>query len=182
MSLFDIEQLRWQNAVLREKNWATNERKLKQSRWFFLVSTRYKPTSEIDREQKKQYCDEIMQEFKDEIGQIVTINRKTHSWTPDYINDVVIRYVVETGRGKLKLDGTRGKSGGQMHIHVDVSIYHHSNISLTYEALYAFFQPRIWRYFGIEKPFVSRPRLIPADRVKEYMEKSFENAVWTTVL
>lgn len=181
MSLFEIEQLRWQNAVLREKNWATREKALKQSRWFFLVSTRYKPTSEFDLQQKTAYCDEIMREFKEEIGNIITFNRKRHTWTPEFITDVVIRYVVETGKGKLKLDGTRGKSGGQMHIHVDICIFHHSNIALTQEALYAFFQPRIWRLFGIEKPFVSRPRLVPADRIREYMEKSFANAAWTTI-
>lgn len=176
----ELEHLRWQNAVLREKNWASNG-KLKISQWFVLVSTKYKPTSELDKEQHKVYCDEIMQELKELIGTIIGFNRKTHGWTDEYIVDVRIRYVVETGKGKLKRDGTRGKSGGEMHIHIYITIYHRSNINLTQEALYAFFQPRIFRYFGIERPFVGRPVLLPLNRVEEYMGKSFENVKWTVI-
>lgn len=180
MSLYELEQLRWQNAVLKEKQWASNSG-LKQSRWFFLVDTRYKPTGLVDTENKEQYCDEIMREFKNEIGTIITFNRKKHAWLPEFITDCRVRYAVEVGKGKLKLDGTRGKSGGRMHLHVDLTVYHHSNINLPWENLYAFFQPRIFLYFGVDKPFVSHPRLIGQDRIKEYMEKSFGNATWTVI-
>jgi hypothetical protein len=113
-------------------------------------------------------------------GQYITMNRKTHAWLPEYIDEVRIKYVVELGKGKLKKDGTKGKSGGTIHLHVYLSVYHHSNISLEWEALRDFFEPPMFQYFAL-KPFISRPRLVQPDRVEEYMEKSFQRAAWQTI-
>lgn len=182
MSLSELEHLRWQNSVLKEKNWARDPDRKKRSEWFFLVNTRYKPEDDFDKDRCEAYIDEIMGDFSNAVraGNIVDLNRKTHSWDTQYIDDVRIRYAVEVGKGKLKKDGTRGKSGGELHIHVLLTIYHHSNLTLTWESLVEFFQPPFMTFFAM-KPFVSRPKLTTENRTIEYMEKGFENAVWKVV-
>ena len=182
MSLSELEQLRWQNSVLREKGWASDPDRKKRSEWFFLVDTRYAPTDAHDKDRCEAYIDEVMKEFGAEVkaGNIVDLNRKTHRWDSRYIDDVRIRYVVELGKGKLKKDGTKGDTGGKLHIHVLLTIFHHSNISLTWESLVAFFGPRFGLYFA-KRPFVSRPRLTSENRTIEYMEKGFEHAEWKVV-
>lgn len=182
MSLSELEQLRWQNSVLKEKNWASDPERKKRSEWFFLVNTRYKPEDDVDRSRCEAYIDEVMLEFSQEVkaGNIIALNRKTHRWDSQYIDDVRIRYAVELGKGKLKLDGTRGKSGGELHVHVLLTVFHHSNISLTWESLVAFFGPKFQLYFS-KKPFVSRPRLTSENRTVEYMEKGFEHAEWKVI-
>lgn len=184
MSLSELEHLRWQNAVFKEKQWASNPDRLKRSEWFFLINTRYKPAlnDAIDIQRCEQYCDELMQEFAEAVraGQVVTLNRKTHHWDGDFIREVRIRYVVELGKGKMKLDGTRGKSGGEIHIHGLLTIYHYSNLTLTWESLVEFFQPKMFPFFG-KKPFISHPKLTQENRTKEYMEKGFEEAAWKVI-
>ena len=175
----ELEHLRWQNAVLKEKNWASDNKKLKRSQWFFLVNSRHKPQP---MDGSEDYLDALMQDFAVQVkaGEIITMNRKTHAWLPEYIDEVRIKYVVELGKGKLKKDGTKGKSGGTIHLHVYLSVYHHSNISLEWEALRDFFEPPMFQYFAL-KPFISRPRLVQPDRVEEYMVKSFQRAAWQTI-
>lgn len=182
MSLSELEHLRWQNSVLREKNWASNPKRKKRSEWFFLVNTRYKPEDEYDRQRCEAYLDEVMLEFSNAVreGAIIDLNRKTHQWNAEYIDDVRIRYVIELGKGKLKKDGTKGRSGGELHLHVLLTVFHHSNVSLTWEKLVEFFEPRLLLFFG-RKPFVSRPRLTGENRTQEYMEKGFEQAEWKVI-
>ncbi len=182
MSLSELEHLRWQNSVLKEKNWASNPDRKKRSEWFFLVNTRYKPEDEYNRSRAEQYIDSVMLEFSDAVkqGSIIDLNRKTHHWDTEYIDDVRIRYVVELGKGKLKADGTRGRSGGELHVHVLLTVFHHSNISLTWESLVNFFRPRFELFFA-KKPFVSRPKLTSENRTLEYMEKGFESAEWKVI-
>lgn len=182
MSLSELENLRWQVSVLKEKNWSRDPDRKKRSEWFFLVNTRYKPVDEYDKARCEEFIDEIMQEFAQAVrnGEIVEMNRKTHHWDGNFIDDIRIRYVVELGKGKLKKDGTRGKSGGELHVHVLLTIYHYSNLTLTWEALVEFFSPRLKTYFA-NKPFISRPRLTSENRTIEYMEKGFEDAVWKVV-
>ena len=177
----ELERLRFENAVLKEKSWAKRKTQ-KYTRYFFLVDTKYKPEpgSQFDRQRAIDYCDQMMREFAQSLEQIVTLNRKTHSWTPEYIRDVKIKYAVEIGLGKLKKDGTRGLSGGTVHIHVYLTIFHFTNLTVTQEALANFFLPRILIQFGT-KGFVGRPRLVPLNRIEEYMEKSFESAVWREI-
>lgn len=185
MSLSEIERLRWENAVLREKTWAHGkEGKLHRSEWFFLVNTRHKPANgNPDLERSKEYGDVIMADFAHAVraGDILTLNKKKHQWNTDFIQDVKIRYVVEIGKGKLKKDGHPGNVGGTVHFHVMLTVHHRSNISLEWEKLYEFFQPLIEQYFFQERPFIGRPKLIPQNRVVEYMEKGFEAAEWQTV-
>ncbi len=182
MSLSELEHLRWQNSVLREKGWASDPDRKKRSEWFFLVNTRHKPESEQERKEGEEYIDSVMLEFSDAVkqGEIIDLNRKTHSWDSRFIDDVRIRYVVELGKGKLKKDGNRGRSGGELHIHVLLTVFHHSNISLTWESLVNFFRPRFELFFA-KKPFVSRPRLTSENRTLEYMEKGFEFAEWKVI-
>lgn len=175
----EIERLRFENAVLKQKNWASKST-LKYTRYFFLVDTKLKAQNEFEKERALEICDEMMREFAQSIESVITLNRKTHSWTPQYIQNVSIKYVVEIGLGKLKKDGSRGKTGGTVHIHVYLTIFHFTNLTVTQEALSNFFSPRILLHFGTNA-FVSRPRLVPLDRIKEYMEKSFEEASWKTI-
>lgn len=175
----ELERLRFENAVLREKQWSTR-RNLKYTRYFFLVDTKYKPQNEFERQRAIDCCDEMMREFALSLESIVQLNRKTHSWSPEYIQSVSIKYAVEIGLGKLKKDGTRGRSGGTVHIHVYLTIIHFTNLTVTQEALANFFLPRILMFFGTSG-FVSRPRLVPMNRIEEYMEKSFERATWKTI-
>jgi len=181
MSLSLTQDLAWQNAVMRQKLWASNK-KVNRSEWFFLVDTRHKPTSEQDKARSERYCDGVMEEFTRELqeGNIITLNKKKHQWNQDYIDSTSVRYVVELGLGKMKKDGTRGASGGTIHIHALVTVIHHSNISLTQETLADFFVPRLQTLFG-KRPFVGRPRLTNQNRVVEYMEKGFEEAEWKQV-
>lgn len=181
-ALSEIERLRWENSVLREKNWASG-RKLKHSEWFFLVNSRHKPSDgNPSLENSLDFCDMVMKQFAEAVkqGDIITLNRKTHRWDNDHIRNVKIRYVNEIGKGKLKKDGTRGKSGGTVHIHCLLTVHHTSNITLTWESLHDFFQPRMLELFG-KNPFVSHPKLIPQHRVEEYMEKGFETAEWKQI-
>lgn len=175
----EIERLRFENAVLKQKNWAS-EKPLKYTRYFFLVDTKLKPRDEFERQRAIDICDEMMREFANALESIVQINRKTHSWSPEWIQKVSIKYVVEIGLGRLKKDGTRGLSGGTVHIHVYLTIHHFTNLTVTQEALAAFFQPRILLQFG-NRGFVSRPRLVPLNRIEEYMGKSFESTSWRTI-
>jgi hypothetical protein len=180
--LSELERLRWENSVLREKNWASG-RKLKHSEWFFLVNSRHKPSDgNPGLELSVEFCDMLMKEFSEQVkeGQIVTLNRKKHQWNPEFIRSVKIRYVNEVGKGKLKKNGQPGKSGGCIHIHCLLTIHHTSNVSLTWESLNDFFQPRMLELFG-KNPFVSHPKLIPQNRVEEYMEKGFETAEWQQI-
>jgi len=185
MSLSEIERLRWENAVLREKTWASGKQgKLKRSEWFFLVNTRHNPNNgNPDLERSKEYGDYIMEEFARAVknGDIITLNKKRHFWDPEFIESVKIRYVTEIGKGKLKKNGQPGKVGGTVHFHVLLTVHHRSNISLEWEKLYEFFQPFISEYFFQDKPFIGRPRLVPQNRIQEYMEKGFETAEWQTV-
>lgn len=176
----ELENLRFENAVLKEKNWA-RQKTQKYTRYFFLIDTKYKPDgSAFDRQRAIDYCDEIMREFAQSLNEIVQLNRKTHTWSPEYISDVKIKYAVEIGLGRLKKDGTRGLSGGTVHIHVYLTIFHFTNLTVTQEALADFFLPRILLQFGT-KGFVGRPRLVPLNRIEEYMEKSFQQATWRTI-
>lgn len=175
----ELERLRFENAVLKEKSWARKSTK-KYTRYFFLVDTKFKPENEFDRQRAIDQCDQMMAEFSQSLQSIVQLNRKTHSWSPEYIDDVKIKYVVEIGLGRLKKDGTRGKSGGTVHIHVYLTIYHFTNLTVTQEALVDFFAPKVLLEFGT-RVFVGRPRLIPLNRIEEYMEKSLERAVWRTI-
>lgn len=179
--LSEIEALRFQNSVMKEKLWAKN-RKTHRSEWFFLVNTKYKPTDEYDKTRCEGYLDEIMSDFTNEVreGNIINVNRKRHEWSTDFVEDVRVRYVVETGHGIMKKDGTRGKVGGEIHLHVLLTVIHHSNISLTQEALKEFFAPKILFYFAT-KAFVGRPRLTTENRTEEYMQKGFEKAVWKQI-
>lgn len=185
MSLSEIERLRWENAVLREKTWAHGrEGKLRRSEWFFLVNTRHKPADgNPDLLRSKEYADVIMVDFARAVrdGDILTLNKKTHRWDADYIADVKIRYVAEIGKGKLKKNGQPGKVGGTIHFHVLLTVHHRSNISLDWQNLYDFFQPLNEQYFFQPHPFVGRPKLVPEHRIQEYMEKGFEAADWQTV-
>ena len=185
MSLSEIERLRWENAVLREKTWASSkEGKLNRSEWFFLVNTRHKPSNgNPDLERSKEYGDVIMADFAYAVqaGHILTLNKKKHTWDSDFIQDVKIRYVTEIGKGKLKKNGQPGNVGGTVHFHVLLTVFHRSNISLEWEKLYEFFQPLIEQYFYQQKPFIGRPKLIPANRIEEYMAKGFEDAAWQTI-
>ena len=180
--LSELERLRWENEVLRQKSWASN-RKLKHSEWFFLVNSHHKPEEgNPGRELSLEFCDDLMREFAQQVrdGEIITINKKKHSWTGEYIKNIKIRYVTEIGLGKLKKNGERGKTGATAHIHVLLTVHHTSNISLTWENLYEFFNPRMVELFG-KNPFVSRPKLIPQNRTEEYMEKGFEEAEWKEI-
>ena len=185
MALSEIERLRWENAVLREKTWASGrEGKLHRSEWFFLVNTRHKPANgNPDLERSKEYGDVIMADFAYAVqaGDILTLNKKGHAWNPDYIESVKIRYVTEIGKGKLKKNGQPGNVGGTVHFHVLLTVHHRSNISLEWEKLYAFFQPMIEQYFFQTKPFIGRPKLVPQNRVEEYMAKGFEDAGWQVI-
>lgn len=177
----ELARLRFENEVLKQKQWAS-KKTLKYTQYFILVDTKRKcdPNDAFDKQFCIDYCDQIMREFADQIQTLVTFNRKTHSWTGEFIKDVKIKYAIEFGLGRLKKDGTRGKSGGTVHIHIYLTIYHHSNIQVTQEALADFFLPRILLHFGT-RGFVSRPRLVPLNRIEEYMEKSFQKAIWKTI-
>lgn len=185
MSLSEIERLRWENAVLREKTWASGkEGKLRRSEWFFLVNTRHKPLlGNPSLERSKEYGDIIMADFARAVrdGEILILNKKLHRWDADFIESVKIRYVIEIGKGKLKKNGQPGNVGGTVHFHVLMTIYHRSNITLDWQDLYNFFQPLNEQYFYEPRPFVGRPKLIPENRVQEYMEKGFEEADWQTI-
>lgn len=177
----ELDLLRFQNSVMREKLWASNG-KDRVSDYMFLVNTRYKPTSWTDFNDKEAFCDALMQDFTVAVqeGKIVTLNRKKHAWTTEFIDRIRVRYVVELGKGKMKKDGTRGQVGGYVHIHVRLTIYHRSNITLTWEALKQFFDPLCWREFA-EHPFIGHPKLIPMDRVDEYYSKSFTQVQWKEI-
>lgn len=185
MSLSEIERLRWENALLREKTWAHGRAgKLRRSEWFFLVNTRHKPANgNPDLERSKEYGDIIMAEFARAVqaGDILTLNKKSHTWNRDYIENVKIRYVTEIGKGKLKKNGQPGNVGGTVHFHVLLTVHHRSNVSLEWEKLYAFFQPLIELYFFQTKPFIGHLKLVPENRVEEYMAKGFENAEWQVI-
>lgn len=185
MSLSEIERLRWENAVLREKTWAQGrEGRLRRSEWFFLVNTRHKPSQgNPDLARSKEHGDAIMTEFARAVrdGEILTLNKKRHRWDADFIESVKIRYVTEIGKGKLKKNGQPGNVGGTVHFHVLLTVHHRSNITLEWENLFNFFQPLNEQYFFEPRPFVGRPKLIPENRVQEYMEKGFEHADWQVV-
>lgn len=176
-----IEDILHENAVLKTKLWATRKKQHVTS-YFILVDTKIKPRSEAELQRAKEYCDWYMQEFQQSLSTLITFNKPGHSWTTDYINDSVVKYVIEVGEGKLKKDGTRGKSGGTVHIHIYVIIKHQSNITLFWEALKDFFKPKILHDFGIENCFVSKPRLVSPNFVEEYMEKSFAKPKWNTII
>lgn len=174
-------RLSFENSVLKQKNWAKPD-KNRITAYFLLVNTRYKPETQADVEWATGYCHEMMEQFAREIGTIITFNKKGHSYTPEYITNVRIRYVVELGRGRLKKDGTRGKSGGTIHIHIYLTIWHTSNITVTHDSIVDFFQPLVWAHFGIEKVFVGRPRLIAENNVEQYMLKDTPaGSRWTTI-
>lgn len=177
----ELERLRWQNSVLKEKMWARNGVD-RVSDYMFLVNTRHKPDTWVEFNQNERFCDELMEDFTRAVrdGEIVTLNRKKHQWNTDYIDRIRVRYVVEIGKGKMKKDGTKGEVGGYVHIHVRLTIYHRSNITLTWESLKAFFDPPCWREFAIH-PFIGHPKLIPMDRVDEYYGKSFNQVEWKEI-
>jgi hypothetical protein len=114
-------------------------------------------------------------------GEILTMNKKKHEWNSDFIESVKIRYVTEIGKGKLKKNGQPGKVGGTVHFHILLTVQHRSNISLQWESIWDFFQPFIEEYFFQPKPFIGHPKLVPANRIQEYMEKGFETAEWSIV-
>jgi len=182
MSLSELEELRWRDAVIRQKRWASNERNIKRSEWFILVDTKYKPQSAEDFAAAKAFCDGLMKDFTRELknGTIVALNRITHAWNSEYIDSIRVRYVVELGLGKLKKDGTRGKTGGTVHIHILLTLLHYTNMSLPYENLQLFFTQPLEYRFG-KRPFIGHPRLVKGNRTEEYMEKGFERAEWNEV-
>lgn len=178
----DIDQLLFENSVLKQKLWASRK-KNKSTSYFFLIDTKYKPKNSVDEKRVIDYCKEIMEGFIEAIyrNEIITFNLKGHGLTNEFIKDIKVKYVIEKGKGKLKKDGTRGNSGGTIHIHVYIIILHHTNITIHWDQLKDYFVPEIRHHIGTENPYVSRPHLIPLNRVEEYMEKDVECGVWTTV-
>lgn len=166
------ERLSHQGKLIREKNWASSQ-KLKQSGWFFTLDTKYKPDSPEDVKRCIGLCDEIMQNnFKSLFAKFIDFNKPGHFWDPKYIESTQIQYCIEIGNHGLKKDGTKSKVGGTCHMHVYSKVSHTSNISLNYSRLYNWWNDENRSIFGLDKGYVSRPRLVQRDRVEEYMEKS----------
>lgn len=178
--LKENNRLRHQVDVLTQKNWASNCHE-KTTAYFFLVNTRYKPTDHADAQRCIELCDEIMRVFALEIANLIIFNKKNHNFSSHYIKSVSIRYCVEIGKGILKKNGERGKTGGTVHIHVYVIIKHYSNIKLEYEQLRDFFTAQILEKFGIDKIFLGRLRLVNVNRIEEYMTKDLQNAEWSNI-
>lgn len=182
-SLSKIEDLEWQNAKLKTMLWDRDPDRLRRSEWFFLIDSKHRPSSGYPgRDVSERYFDEILQDFAVAVreGNIITLNKKTHNWGPDYIERVQVRYVVEFGLGRMKKDGTRGKSGGTVHCHVQLIVFHRSNIKLEHEKLVEFFDPIMLQYFA-KKPFIGPAKFVPGNRTEEYMEKGFEKAHWKKI-
>lgn len=181
MSLLqENENLRKQVSILKQKKWATKDDS-RTTAYFVLVDTKYKPQTPAETARAKEYADEWMQDFKASLNNVVTFNKKSHNWDSQYIDDVNIKYVTELGLGRIKLDGTVGKTGKTIHIHIYIKIDHKSNITITQPDLYEFFKSRITYDLGSDNIYVSRPRLIGENRVFEYMTKSFDEAKWSEV-
>lgn len=171
----------WRNNVLREKGWASNPDNQKITRWFLLISTKIRPSDARERELYEQRLDELMDEFSRALPELIKFRFKKHEWTPEYIDDCNVKYSVEVGRGRLRKDGTRGDSGGELHVHVLITIRHHSNITLDHETVREFLEPLCEQYF-YTKPFIGRLRLIGQDRTEEYMQKTFRRPEWRRVI
>ena len=171
----------WRKNVLKEKGWASNPDTQRITRYFLLISTKIRPANESERELYEQRLDGLMDEFFRALPDLVKFRFKKHEWTNEYIDDCNLKYTIEVGRGRLRKDGTRGESGGELHVHVLITILHHSNISLDHDTVEAFLKPLCEQYF-YTTPFIGRLRLVGQDRTEEYMQKTFRRAAWRRVI
>lgn len=167
----------------RAKNWSSEGARKRESSYFLLIDSKIKPVDDNEARFVEKKLDEFMVLFRDRLGDIVTFNNtknRVHHWGRDVIDRVEIRYVVEKGRGGYKKDGTKKKSGGTLHIHACIRIYHYSNITLRQEPIYDLANDFLWRELGV-RPFVAKPKLITPDRCEEYMTKDpkfLSGVVW----
>lgn len=176
----ELSFLRKENEILKQKQWARKSEN-RFTRYFFLVDTKIKPNSFEERQRTIDYIDEIMREFKIDLGTLIIFNKKNHTWALEFIDNIKIRYVVEEGPGKIKKNGQLGSSGGKIHIHIDLSIWHKSNITLDYAKLRNWFKDKLTYHLGVERPFISHPRLVHENQIEEYMSKSFYRLDWKKV-
>lgn len=169
------DQINHQGRLIREKNWASNS-STKHSSWFFTLDTKYKPDSPEDIERCVALCNEIMESsFQKRFPKFIDFNKPRHHWDPKFVQETSIKYCVEIGNHGLKKDGNISKVGGTIHMHVYSTVTHTSNISLNYSKVANWWDESNKRIFGLDKGYVSRPRLVQRDRVEEYMEKSHPN-------
>lgn len=170
-----MDQLLEENRILKQKNWSRSDRQ-RDTNYFLLIDSRTKPQDEAEEAYVRRILDEFMVYFRQELANVIQFNntkKRQHFWSPEYIDDVSVRYVIEKGRGKFNKDGTKSKVGGTMHLHIVLRIKHHSNITLNQEPVYNLANTFLFERLG-KKPFVAKPRLITADRVEEYMTKDLQ--------
>jgi len=173
----EINRLRHENNVLKQKLWAKQPGHV--SEYFILVDTKFKPQTDYEKSAAEDYIDQSMIEFSSQIQDMIRFNKKRHHWSSDYIDSVEIKYVIEIGSGKLKKDGTRGKSGGTLHFHINVYIEHHSNITLMKELVEKFFK-NFFQYHLGTSVFVS-VRLVNPNYVEKYMTKTLVDPDWKVI-
>lgn len=173
----ELNKLRHENNVLKNKLWAKNPGHV--SEYFILVDTKFRPKTEQERKAVEDYIDQVMREFVTDIHEMIIFNKKGHEWSPDFIDNVEIKYVIEMGPGKLKKDGTMGKSGGTLHFHINVYIEHRSNITLSKPLVEKFFKDFFYYHLGTNA-FVN-VRLVNPNYVKKYMTKTLVDPEWKVI-
>lgn len=171
----ELESLRKELNILKEKTWSSKPGRDAQSNYFILIDTKQKPNETFTRAILEAICDEFMVIFKDNLSEIVIFNnnkKRKHFFSHDYIRKVGIKYVVEVGF-----------KNGTVHIHIALYIDHNSNITIEQGPIYTIANEFFLNRLG-KKPFVARPRLMTVNRVEEYMTKSnqFDEGIeWVTV-
>lgn len=175
-----IENLMRENAKLKKNNWLS-KRTDKKSYYFILIDTKYKPDSELNKTRAIELCNQWMQEFTRNVKDFFHINKPGDLWNKDYIKNVRVKYVVEVGKGILKKDGSRGKVGGTVHIHIYLMIDHKTSITIVRDKVVEFFSEEVASSLGSDKIFVGGPRLIHPNYIEEYMEKDLIQPEWQVV-
>lgn len=168
-----------ENEALREKFWSSKGKgKRASSSYFLLINSNYVPHSAADKEHKTGIFQHFVErKFARNFSKYITFNnnrvRKGHKYTRKYVNGISIKYVIETGRGRILKGGGVSRNHGKLHAHIAVDIDHNSNISWNYDEYAKLCKDELYQHTA-KTPFVARPKLIHRDMVEEYMLKSAE--------
>lgn len=159
--------------VLEEENRRRGVHKIRSSKWNITLNPNTYVNGAMNYTENyiKNSLIEIIIYLADNLDQAIVFNNPDHDWYEPHIVKEKVKYAIEQGEGRQRKDGTYPETGGFIHAHVRIEVYHRSNITLSYGRLRKLLEPKFEEAFG-KKGWISTPRLVSEDQTERYMLKS----------
>lgn len=143
-------------GIARKKEKAV---KVTKSNFLLTISTnqRYKD-SDPAWEQDSEAFEQTLTEILNDLPTYINVLSEGHSWTPEFIKDVDIDYVIK-----------HGPSTGALHCHVLFKLKHNTKVQLNYDRI----KEKIKADLGLENVYLQNKlvRPSPDDFLLEYLNK-----------